>query len=233
MTSNALEIAWDHKQTPSRTGATLFRQIVTRGAGALLTPIAFMLGSGHLLSALLGKAVDRKGRPIPWYTYPAIDLLKQHSFVGKRVLELGGGQSTRWWLGRGAQVVTIEEDAGWAQALSQTDAEVHHVPIDPINRTIEDIRRIVSGRVFDVIVIDGHLREESALYLPRHLAESGAMILDNSEGYGLQATIARLGLSQVPFWGHCPGVWRRQCTTIAFRGECFLFTHSPRSSTGN
>lgn len=192
----------------------------------IATPFCFSIASGHARSALSGRPVDRHGQPIPWYTLPAIDLLRGQDFAGKRVLEFGGGQSTRWWAARGATVLTIEEDAAWAGELLKSGLDVRHVPIERETRSIAEIRRIIGDRTFDVIVVDGHLREECARLATAHLVPGGALILDNSEGYNLQPAMTELGWSQVHLWGYAPGVWRQHCTTIAYRGACFLFDPS-------
>jgi hypothetical protein len=189
---------------------------------AFATPRRFDIG--HLRSSFAMRPMDRHGRPLPWYSYPAIEKLQASDFTGKRVLEFGGGQSTRWWAERAGSLVTIEADPPWAAEIQAAApcAEVHCVPIDPATRSIQPIRKLLAGRSFDVIVVDGHLREECTEFAVSLLAADGALILDNSEGYGLFDLTVRLGLERVDLWGHSPGVWRRQCTSIAYRGSCFL-----------
>ena len=38
--------------------------------------------------------LDREGRPIPWYTYPAIEYLASLDLSGMKVLEYGSGNSS-------------------------------------------------------------------------------------------------------------------------------------------
>ena len=56
------------------------------------------------------RAVDKKGDPIPWYTYPAIDFLLLRDYRDKNILEFGSGQSTLWWAARAKFVLSLEED---------------------------------------------------------------------------------------------------------------------------
>src|SRR5262245_22231157 len=89
-----------------------------RGLGALfLAPLRFSFVDGHARSALARRAMTARGQPLPWYSYPAIAFLNQTDVAGRDVLECGGGQSTRWWLSRGAKVTTLESHAAWAQEL--------------------------------------------------------------------------------------------------------------------
>jgi hypothetical protein len=43
----------------------------------------------HLRSAVKGQPVNARGEPVPWYTYPAIDYLRQLDFSDKTVFEYG------------------------------------------------------------------------------------------------------------------------------------------------
>ena len=91
------------------------RNVVT----AVLTPIRYSYRTGHFRSSLKMAAVTRHGDPLPWYTYPAIDFLKDRNYAGKTVLEFGGGQSTLWWATHAASVVTFEASAKWTFAPDQ------------------------------------------------------------------------------------------------------------------
>ena len=70
-----------------------FRRILT----ALITPVLFSYKSGHFLSSIQSKAVDKKNNPIPWYTYSCIDFLQTFNYENKKILEFGSGQSSIWW----------------------------------------------------------------------------------------------------------------------------------------
>ena len=58
------------------------------------------------------RAVDTHG-PLPWITYPAIELLKRIDMRQRRVFEYGAGASSLWWAGRGAEVVSVDCDPDW------------------------------------------------------------------------------------------------------------------------
>jgi hypothetical protein len=65
--------------------------VVRRAGTAILTPAVFALTTGHFRSSLAGKAINQRGDPIPWYTYPMIDFLEQKDFRGRRIPEMGCG----------------------------------------------------------------------------------------------------------------------------------------------
>ncbi len=191
---------------------------------AIITPLRFSLKTGHGLSSLKSKSVSPSGAPLPWYTYPAIDFLAQRNYDGKTVLEFGGGQSTLWWAARAKSVMTIEEDAAWHQHLLQnmpTTVDLHHVDID----SFDEIDGLLKAKAmtFDVIIVDGHRRREATALAFNYLAPGGALILDNADGYGFFEETRSRDCQRVDFFGFAPGVPRRHCTSIVFKGDCFLF----------
>jgi hypothetical protein len=68
---------------------------------------------GHVRSVSGGIPVDRVGRPIPWYTYPAIEFLRQLDFGDRVVFEYGAGNSTLFWADIARRVVSVEDDPAW------------------------------------------------------------------------------------------------------------------------
>jgi hypothetical protein len=197
-------------------------------ATAILTPISFSVRTGHLRSSLSRSSVLKDGTPIPWYTYPAIHFLQQRRFENKNVLEFGGGQSTLWWSSRARSVLTIEEDANWFSRLRQQvggNVTLHHVPLDRETRQIVSIQKLIDAgpvRKFDIVVIDGHLRQELTPLAFSYLAPEGAIILDNAEGYGFYEETRSKNCRRIDFFGFAPGVSLGHCTSIVFVEDCFL-----------
>ncbi len=216
----------------ARAARRLLPPPVSRFAGAIgtavLTPIAFSLRTGHFRSALRTRAVDAVGRPLPWYTYPAIEFLAHQDFTGKRVLEWGAGHSTVWWTERAASVMAFDSDPAWVQWVRKAAprAVVHHVPDD-----LAGADRYLAGTEFDLTVIDGLDRLRCARLSVDRLAEGGAVIFDNSEGYwGREGEYPVLdlfrerGFQRIDFYGFVPGVFWPHCTSVFFRERCFLLS---------
>jgi hypothetical protein len=197
-------------------------------ANGIITPIRFSLATGHWKSSLAMSARAADGTPLPWYTYPAIDFLAQRDFRRCHILEFGGGQSTLWWSARACSVLTVERDADWFSRLrSQVAANVslHHIPVDRVTRTVQPVKDLIAAspiQKFDISVVDGHLRQEVAALAFDYLAPLGAIILDNSEGYGFYAEIKERPCRRIDFFGFAPGVTRRHCTSIVYVDDCFL-----------
>ena len=209
-------------------------------ASALLTPMLFSKRTGHFKSSLRSRSLDRHGNPIPWYTYPAIDLLAGKDYSGRKVLEFGAGHSTLWWMKRAAQVVAVEGSEQWANHLKSQVAP--NVTVHLMKSANEDLRTALGGRQFDIAVIDGPdgtgcNRGQAAQVIVDLdlLAPGGAILFDDSEGSfdapgnewqksGENINFFRNhGFSRVDFFGYAPGQMQWRCTSLFFKGHCFLF----------
>jgi hypothetical protein len=198
-----------------------------RSAGtALLAPFLFGRRTGFFRSAWLNRAVDRKGAPLPWYTYPAVEFLANKDFAGRRILEWGAGQSTHWWAERAAHVTSFESDALWHDKIKP-----ELPPHCSIHLVADDLRdwRHLEGQKFDLIVIDGLDRFKCAVESMGLLLEGGGILLDDAEGFwGDEGTYPILdlyrqnGFRRIDFYGCSAGVIRPHCTSLFFRSDCFL-----------
>jgi len=128
---------------------------------AILTPFYFSMDTGHFRSALLGsRPVDKHGRPIPWYTYPMIDLLQAKDFAGRTVLEFGSGHSTLWWGSRAHWVMAFESDERWCRYVASWAPR--NVQVILVPESLEGVDQYIGSQQFDVVVIDGLDRFKAA-----------------------------------------------------------------------
>jgi hypothetical protein len=202
---------------------------IIRGLGtALVTPFMFSLDSGHARSALRGRAVDREGAPLPWYTYPAVDLLRAKDLSDYRVLEFGAGQSTLWWAARAREVLAFEDDPTCcAELVPRLPANVRLRQVERDQTAMSDALRNEAG--FDIVVVDGLDRLQAARLAVELVAEDGAILFDNSEGYWgpppsypIMDLFREAGFLRIDFYGYAPGVVLPHCTSLFFRGSCRL-----------
>ena len=99
---------------------------------------------GWFRSAECELPLDRKGEPLPWFTYPAIEFLSRIVRSSDRVFEFGSGWSTLWWSKRAAEVCSVEHDPVWYAKIKERlpdNARVRHLPIDA------DASDVASGRL--------------------------------------------------------------------------------------
>jgi hypothetical protein len=48
------------------------------------------------------------GRPIPWWNYASVQFIDQIVSTDSQILEIGGGNSSLYWMERGNYLVTLE-----------------------------------------------------------------------------------------------------------------------------
>jgi hypothetical protein len=210
----------------------LLPRSVWRGLRGVATgafmPFRFAWQSGHFRSSLKGTAVDRFGRPIPWYTYPAVQFLQARDFRGKTVLEFGAGNSTLWWGGTGADVISLEGNPDWYRKLREglpRNVRLELVSVASRSECEASVRALLTeiGMRFDIVIVDGLYREQMAEIAKDWVQEDGLIIGDDSESYSLFEILEGHGFSRVDFYGQAPGVILPRCTSIWFANGSWLF----------
>lgn len=183
-----------------------------------LFKIAQILGReyGFLQSVARRAPVDANGSPLPWYTYPAIEYLKQIDFSDAAVFEFGAGHSTLFWSAAAASVNAVEDNPEWyrwVQARAPAHCSLLHEP--DYDRYADAI--LEQRRLFDVIVIDGGDRHKCAQRAVRALRPGGLVILDNSDWAPESSWVLRsAGLLEVDMTGFSPGTAYTGCTSFYF-----------------
>jgi hypothetical protein len=172
----------------------------------------------HLASVRSGRCVDAENKPVPWYTYPAIEYLRQLDFSERTVFEYGSGNSTLFWGAVAKRVVSIEDDEAWFGSLrDQRPPNVELVLETDLHEYAAAILRYPEP--FDVIVVDGAARGHTRLRCSRHALErlrrGGMIILDNSDWLPESARVLReAGLIQVDMTGFAPISGHTQTTSF-------------------
>lgn len=205
---------------------------------AILAPVLFSRREGHFRSSLKDRAVDRNGKPIPWYTYPAIAFLRERDYLGRRVLEIGAGQSTLWWARRAESVLSLEENREWVAALSVIvpgNVDLRYVAAETPESCVDGATRELDGsQPFDVVIIDGMWRRELITTCLRYLAPGGILVCDDADGYGFHQALSESGLLRVDFYGMKPTGVGQYCTSVFFLPDSWAFhARHPISKAGH
>jgi hypothetical protein len=150
------------------------------------------------------RPVDGQGRPIPWYTFPAIEFLCSLELGGCRVFEFGCGNSSVFWASRARQVHAVENDLDWARIVRGFGIG-NLTLIEATDRDEYVQAPRTAGGNFDVIVIDGRHRVACVAVALECIAEGGMIILDNADWYPQAcADLAAAGWFQIDFSGLGP-----------------------------
>jgi hypothetical protein len=140
-------------------------------------------------------AFERRNPHAPWLTAGMIDILDQWVRPGDQGLEWGSGRSTAWLAARIGQLVTVEDDADWADKVQAMLAErgfadrveLNRIPIDPLDRSGSSAYVAVASRhavaSLDFCLVDGDLRDHCALAALPLIKPGGLLIIDNVERY--------------------------------------------------
>jgi hypothetical protein len=187
---------------------------------------------GYFKSVQRGELRDHENNYVPWFTYPAIEALRNWDLSDKRVFEYGSGYSTLFWASRAKEVVSVEHNRSWYEKivkLAPPNVRMLLAPIDdgndpePTPATREQFKNYaeaIDGR-FQVIVVDGYARSRvryqcAQAALP-HLDTNGLVILDNSDWLPASAMFLRdAGLIEVDLSGPVPGNNNYQTTSFFF-----------------
>lgn len=155
--------------------------------------------------------VDKNGEPIPWYTYPAIEYLKQLDFSEKKIFEFGSGNSSLFWAGRSSKVCSVEENKEWFTEM--TKRKKNNMTILFRRSGEKYYNAIVEQKEkFDIVVVDGNYdRDKCCENAIKKVTQNGLIILDNSdrvtdmEEYARAVSILKkANLIQVDFCGFGP-----------------------------
>jgi len=187
-----------------------------RFAKLFAAPAYYMYECGQLRSILRARAVDRYGRALPMFTYPAIEFLYaiEPALADADVLEFGCGQSTLWFAPRVRSLLGVEPYEDFRSALQRQFED------DPRIRFIDATMPFdIQGR-FDIAVLDGNPRVAAGKFIPTVLRDDGIIIFDNSDFQSLwevPAHLHELGFARVDFFGYSPTGVRKQGTSIFFK----------------
>ena len=216
---------------PPTTGL-LRRALAPRSAFREVSAAVQLLRRGNYLqrvgwfqSCELGYSVDRHGRALPWYTYPAIAFLEPRLSPTMRVFEFGSGQSTLWYAQRVAEVISCEHSCAWYEHVAKRKPSNVTLLYRVLNIDGDYSKSANSyGPTFDLIVIDGEDRTNCAKNAVQALKESGVIIFDNTEheaNWDGMRFLKNRGFKQIEFEGMAPGVPYHSWTSFYYRpGNC-------------
>ncbi len=236
-----------------RRGEVSFPMILLRQLKGTLKAIKFsaqvckilLHDLAYFASTRDGELRDHEKNYVPWFTYPAIEALKNWDLSDKRVFEYGSGYSTLFWASRAKEVVSVEHDRVWYERIARFAPSNLRLILAPIDQKEDEYHpspevreqfKAYAGAIngcFQIIVIDGYARSRvrfqcAQMALP-HLDYNGLIILDNSDWLPASALFLRQAeLIEVDFSGLVPGNSHSQTTSFFFTRGFNFRSASPR-----
>jgi hypothetical protein len=144
-----------------------------------------------------------------------------------KVFEYGSGHSTHWWARRVEVLHGVEDDRVWFEFVSaglpgNVDLRFADTSQGEYARSIGE-----RGEIFDVVIIDGSMRNECASECLAFLAPDGVVVWDNTEepnifGPGLEL-LEKNGFHRIDFHGIGPLNMDPWATSVIYRPgqNCF------------
>lgn len=182
---------------------------------------SFLRYPGILVKYLLQKITKKYvvNDPKPFLVTDAVDFIEKHIEEGSRVLEVGAGNSTIWFLAHGCRVTSFEHNRDWARDIEESAKRLKkHIPSMLEIQICEGDEAINSMALldcdYDVILIDSMnaftSRFEAIRVLKEKLSPGGILVLDNSDGVVNWKALAEMdGVISKRFTGYaynCPVV---------------------------
>jgi predicted O-methyltransferase YrrM len=187
--------------------------------------INYLESSGWIKSLSAGKPVNCELKPVPWYTYPAIEFIENKLNKNFRVFEFGSGNSTLWFSERVLQVVCVESHSEWFSYLREKiSANVELNWIEDENKYADKIFEYPK-EYFDVIAIDGINRNKCAESAISRLKPNGFVIFDNTDDRKYNPGIeifSKKGFKRIDFYGLIPSYTYKNCTSVFFKDDELL-----------
>ena len=201
----------------------LFRRIPFLSLLQLARHKGFLYGSGWFHSVRKCMPLDRKGQPLPWYTYASIEFLEERIKPEWSIFEYGTGNSTLWWASRlsDGRVICCEHERGWYEKMNHCvpdNVDLYHKPLgrDGVYSNFVGCY----SREFDIVVIDGRERIACAKNVVPALKDEGVVIWDNSDHLGYQPgfdLLTESGFKRLDFHGMGPMNCVGWSTSIFYR----------------
>ena len=193
-------------------------------------------GFGQAKSMQHAACLDANGEPVPWYTYPTIEYLRQLDFSGCSVFEYGCGNSTLFWGKLAREVTSVESDPEWFERVRDgltTDSVQVHLATEQ-DAYVQFPR---SRGKFDVVIVDGMFRGLCVREAIHALQTGGLLIFDNSDWYPKATAFLReSGFIQVDMSGFGPINDFTWTTSLFFHPEFKIQprdTRQPMPSVGS
>jgi hypothetical protein len=186
-------------------------------------PDSYLHQTGWLRSLREEQPVDNNGAAIPWMNFPVVAFLRDRLTKDLDLFEYGSGHSTLFFARLVKSVTSVESNEAWFSLLKVRLPGNAELRLEPANTDASYCRAVhVSGRKYDVVVVDGTDRVNCVKQGLTALSPDGIMILDDSQREAYAEGISRAkasGFRALFFEGLKPSGNGVDRTTVFYRRE--------------
>lgn len=181
--------------------------------------------SGWIPSYASKKPINKAGEPMPWLSLPFVHFLEPKLNSSIKMFEFGAGYSTRYFKERVGLIHGVEHNKAWLDQIAQY-IQSEHIKIqykildEGYVKAIEQ-----SGLQYDLIIVDGRMREQCAIHASKFLSEKGVLVLDDSEREKYSAVpllLEKKGFKRIDFWGMALGGVHKKNTSLFYQENNIL-----------
>jgi len=145
---------------------------------------------------------DEDSNHLPWFTYPAIQYLKQLDLSNSTIFEWGSGNSSIFFSRRCKQITSIENDHEWFLFATENKNENQEI----LYLTDENAYTTSMDKNYDIAIVDGSHRNQCVEKSIEFLSQCKLIILDNSNWHVKSCNFLRekTNFIQIDFHGMGP-----------------------------
>jgi hypothetical protein len=184
----------------------------------------YLKDEGWFRSFDMKQPLDKNGDPIPWFTYPAVEFLKERLNKELNIFEYGCGNSTLFFSERIKEIISVETDFEWYNKIKpKLKSNCSLIFYDEKSADYDYEETIKQfNKKFDIIVVDAIKRNEVIKVSVDYLNTGGVIILDNSDvkdyKTGIEFLISK-GFNKLDFWGIQAGYFNKTCTSFFYKSD--------------
>ena len=206
-----------------KTSSAMFRIDSMAEAMAFLTDEA--IRRGFFLGNDLNQLKEQT-KQLPLLTWPFLDFFKTLDVDNKRLIELGSGNSTKFFAEYFKNVISFETSSAWYSELKPNvpkNVELNYLSVNELIELELDYQKD------DFLLVDfAGPRTKFIDHMLKQNMLPGVVVLDNSDWYRNGASLlANAGFYEVPFFGCKSGQRHLSCTSVFYRDSEFLLKNSP------
>jgi len=169
------------------------------------------------------QAIDKKGNPIPWCSYPFIKFIEPRLKPSFEVFEYGCGNSTIWFANKVKNITSVEHHKEWYNNISKKLPNNAKVVFKELMYDGEYSKAIFDeNKKYNIIIIDGRDRANCVKNAIKSLSDDGIIVFDNAGLKQYQESIELIMLQKfrrIDFIGATPVIAHNNTTSIFYRNN--------------
>ncbi len=199
------------------------------GYQVLTNSKSYLAGKSFADSLLKKEIPDAVKDAHPWMNYPLVEFLNTRLNAEQTVFEYGSGLSTIYFAERVKTITSVEHNKDWFDRTrlllgERKNAAILYLELN--EKYPEAIQFVRAGKKYDIVVIDGKMRNSCIEKAVGFLTPQGVIILDDSDRIYYEPGFSFLkdrGYKFLTFCGMKPGQLRGCQGSIFYKsGEnCF------------